>query len=78
MPDAIGKLSAIYPNIMKLDYDNLRTSREQNTFGAANIEEKLPLELFDELYYIQNNIKMDEEQKKLLSGIIEEVWEVGK
>ncbi|MEA4815447.1 MAG: exonuclease SbcCD subunit D [Lachnospiraceae bacterium] len=78
VPDAIGKLSAIYPNIMKLDYDNLRTSREQNTFGAANIEEKLPLELFDELYYIQNNIKMDEEQKKLLSGIIEEVWEVGK
>ena len=26
IPDAIGKLRAIYPNIMKLEYDNARTA----------------------------------------------------
>ena len=35
-PDAIGKLRAIYPNIMKLDYDNQRTrSAAAVTAGAC-------------------------------------------
>jgi len=75
IPDAVGKLSSIYPNIMKLDYDNLRTSKEQTVSGREDIQKKLPLELFDEFYSIQNNAGMDEEQKELLLSIIQEVWE---
>ena len=72
-PDAIGKLRAIYPNIMKLDYDNQRTrSAAAGTAGAAP---KTPLELFEELYEKQNNQPMREEQRTFAAGLIEEIWE---
>lgn len=72
-PDAIGKLRAIYPNIMKLDYDNQRTrSAAAVTAGAAP---KTPLELFEELYEKQNNQPMREEQRAFAAGLIEEIWE---
>ena len=61
IPDGISKLRAIYPNIMLLDYDNQRTQAKQEVAGAAGVEEKTPLELFDELYYLQNNTHLSVE-----------------
>lgn len=40
IPDAIGKLRTIYPNIMKLSYDNLRTRAAVTVRGTAEVEEK--------------------------------------
>ena len=40
--DAIGKLRSIYPNVMKLDYDNKRT-REGRVVEAAANADKPPL-----------------------------------
>ena len=45
IPDAIGKLRCIYPNIMKLSYDNLRTRAAGTVRGTAEVEEKSPMEL---------------------------------
>lgn len=75
IPDGIGKLRAIYPNIMLLDYDNMRTQAKQEIAGADSVEEKTPLELFDELYFLQNNTHLSEEQRKYLSEMIEKIWE---
>ncbi len=73
--DAIAKLRVIYPNIMKLDYDNART-RSGNVISYSNeIEKKSPLELFSELYELQNNQPMKDEQKEFLQSIVEKVWE---
>ena len=73
IPDAIGKLRAIYPNIMKLEYDNSRT-RSNNKIDVINdIEEKSPLELFKELYELQNNQEVSEEQEKYLMDIFESI-----
>lgn len=76
IPDAIGRLRAVYPNIMKLDYDNLRTRGERAEFDrqAAERIEKQPLEMFEELYELQNNQPMDEQQTAYLKKIIEEIW----
>ena len=41
VPEAIGKLRVIYPNIMKLTYDNTRTRTHQMIDGAADVEQKL-------------------------------------
>lgn len=72
--DAIGCLRAIYPNIMKLDYDNRRT-REGHDVEAAQVRQKTPRELFMELYRLQNNQEMSPEQQELALGLMEELWE---
>ena len=72
--DAIGKLRTIYPNIMKLSYDNKRT-RENNVLTEEGaIEEKSPLELFEEFYTMQNNVSMSPWQTDYVKELIEEIW----
>lgn len=77
--DAIQKLRVIYKNIMKLEYDNIRTreSRKINLDDMV-IENKNPLEIFSEFYKLQNNKEMNDEQKKIIKKIMEEVWEENK
>ena len=74
--DAIQKLRVIYKNIMKLEYDNIRT-RESRKINLDNmvIENKNPLEIFSEFYKLQNNQEMNDEQKEIIKKIMEEVWE---
>ena len=72
--DAIGKLRTIYPNIMKLSYDNKRT-RENNVLTEAGaIEEKSPFELFEDFYSMQNNVSMSPWQTDYVKELIEEIW----
>lgn len=75
VPDALGKLRSIYPNIMKLDYDNLRTRSRQMIGAETAVEQKTPLQLFEELYQLQNNQEMNGEQKDFASELIEKIWE---
>ena len=72
--DAMGKLRAIYPNIMRLDYDNRRT-REGGQLPEKVQRAKSPLELLEELYVLQNNQPMSGEQRELSARLIEELWE---
>lgn len=73
--DAINRLRVIYPNIMKMDYDNTRTRSRQYVGETEQVEKKTPAELFGELYLLQNNREMSEEQNVFLQGLIEEIWE---
>lgn len=75
IPDAIGKLRSIYPNIMKLDYDNLRTRGSGTVDAIENIESKSPFELFAELFKQQNNRDMSEEQEEIMRNLIDKIWE---
>ena len=75
VPEAIGQLRVIYPNIMKLAYDNTRTRCNQIIDGAVDVQRKSPLELFDELYELQNNQPMSEEQRNFTMELIESIWE---
>ena len=72
--EAIGRLRAIYPNVMRLDYDNKRTRSGQTVETAAQ-RRKSPGELFAELYELQNNQPMSREQQELAGKMIEELWE---
>ena len=75
VPEAVGKLRKIYPNLMKLSYDNTRTRTNQIIEGAVDVQRKSPLELFDELYALQNNQPMSDEQRSFTQGLIESIWE---
>ena len=75
VPEAVGKLRPVYPNLMKLSYDNTRTRVNQIIDGAEDVRRKSPLDLFDELYELQNNQSMSEAQRTFAQALIESIWE---
>jgi DNA repair protein SbcD/Mre11 len=75
IPDVIGKLRAIYPHIMKVDYDNQRTRQSAQVTVSENVEQKTPLTLLDELFSLQNNKPMTDEQRGFATELIEKIWE---
>lgn len=75
VPDAIGRLRVIYPNLMKLDYDNRRTRGAARLEPAGDLERKSPLALFGEFYEKQNGQPMSREQRDFAAALIQEIWE---
>lgn len=73
--DAMAKLRVIYPNLMKLDYDNKRTRESAVITGGEEMKQMTPLELLASFYRQQNNQDMSEEQISFVSGLIEKIWE---
>lgn len=72
--DVLGKLRAIYPNLLLLDFDNKRT----RATGASPITEEVikkqgTLELFREFFLKQTGNVMGEIQEKMVRDILEEV-----
>ncbi|MBP5475520.1 MAG: exonuclease SbcCD subunit D C-terminal domain-containing protein, partial [Methanomicrobium sp.] len=75
VPNALGLLRNRYPNLMKLSYDNARTREQRDITDAVDVENKTPLELFEEFYEKQNNAPMSKEQRDFVIKCIESVWE---
>ena len=75
IPDAIGKLRLIYPNLMSLDYNNSRTRSAGVLSDPAEADRKSPLVLFEEFYKEQNGRSMSDEQKDFAREIMEHIWE---
>ena len=75
IPDAIGKLRLIYPNLMCLDYNNSRTRAAGMLSDLEDLEHKSPLVLFGEFYQQQNGRPMSDEQEKFTREIMEKIWE---
>ena len=74
IPDAVSKLRIIYPNLMKLDYDNKRT-RAGIVLEGAEDQQRSPLELLEEFYEKQNGQPMGEEQRAFAKSLMERIWE---
>lgn len=75
IPDGMQKLRIIYPNLMRLEYDNQRTRESQIVEGSANVERKSELELFEEFYELQNNQPMSRQQREFAKNLIEQIRE---
>ncbi len=73
--NAMTRLRTWFPNLMSLRYDNTRTRTASRIEGAADLQGKSQLELFEELYQAQNGQEMSAEQKKLVENLITEIWE---
>ena len=72
--DAVNKLRNVYPNIMKLDYDNNRTRSQANLEIIENIEELHPADLFAQFYEEQNGQPMSSEQEEYVKDLVESIW----
>ena len=78
VPEAVSRLRVIYPNLMKLSYDNTRTRTAAVVDGALDVQKKSQLQLFSELYEIQNGQPMNDVQQEFMRELIESIWEDGK
>ncbi len=73
-PDALARLRVIYPNLMRLDYDNRRTRAAETPDAAARAESKTPLEHFAAFYEAQNGQPLSDEQAAFCQSLIEDIW----
>lgn len=73
IPDGMQKLRVIYPNLMRLEYDNSRTRQFSSIGMAEHVEQKSELELFKEFYELQNNAPMSEKQLEYVVRLLEEM-----
>ncbi len=75
VPDAVAKLRTIYPNLLRLGYDNSRT-RAAGKFTEIGEDREAdaltPLAVFAELYEIQNNQPPDERVMALAEELFRE------
>ncbi len=74
VPDAAARLMVIYPNLMKLKYDNCRTRSSRIIEGVGEPESRDPLTIFGEFYEKQNNRPMQTEQAQYMQKLIEDIW----
>ena len=77
VPDAAARLRIIYPNLMKLDYDNTRTRTRTEITALEDGERKSEMELFMELYEKQNGLPMTGEQQDFARSLLERILEGG-
>lgn len=75
IPDGMQKLRVIYPNLMRLEYDNRRTREERTVDAAEDAEQKSELELFEEFYELQNNQPMSAQQRAFSARLIQNILE---
>ncbi|MBP3597295.1 MAG: exonuclease SbcCD subunit D [Clostridia bacterium] len=73
--DAIGQIRRVYPNTLRLDIKNSKSAQnlESDFTKIDSIKQKDELELFDEFFEFQNNVKLNENQKEIMRKIINEV-----
>ena len=74
IPEAFGRLSGVYPNLMQMEYDNTRTRQQRSIQVVKNEANSSPAELFSRLYETMNNQSMSEVQQEYLMKKIEEIW----
>ncbi|MBR3304951.1 MAG: exonuclease SbcCD subunit D [Christensenellaceae bacterium] len=75
VPDAMSRLRTVYPNIMAIDYDNLRTRSRSFVSAAEDTEKKSEIDLFDDLFFTQNGQRMSPEQREAAEEILSELKE---
>lgn len=73
IPNAVGRLRAVYPYLMRLDYDNTRTRADIQLDVA--VERKSPLELFADFFRLQNNRELTREQSEFVARLLDRIEE---
>jgi exonuclease SbcD len=72
--EAFGRLRTIYKNLVKLNYDNVRT-REHQVVNEEIEMRNSPLDYLMDFYNLQNNKDMSQEQIDFSRELMERIWE---
>lgn len=74
VPNAFGRLSLVYPNLMQMVYDNTRTRQEKQVAVRTDIARVQPQDLFASFYEEMNNQPLSQVQMEYLMEKIEKIW----
>lgn len=74
VPHALARLQDRFPNLLRLEYDNLRTRMEW-TADAPEEEMLTPMELLKQFYSVRNGQDMTAQQLSLAKELMEQIWE---
>lgn len=74
IPYAMQRLHHRYPNLLRLEYDNLRT-RTQTQLDPLEKLELSPMQMLEDFYRARNNQPMSEPLRELAKAWMEEIWE---
>ena len=71
--NAMEQIRRVYPNTLSLENSSIKSGIEKLELEKIEkLKQKDEFELFDDFYEFQNNIRLDEEQKKIIKNIIEQ------
>ena len=75
--DPLGKIRSIYPNVMALDFENSRNSKDISgtMLGTEQIEKLSLYDLFCEFFLEMSGAVMSEEQAKIVRELLEKEGE---
>ncbi len=76
--DAAAKLRAVYPNLMKMEYDNKRTRASSFPIENTGVKSTPPIDIFKKFFLLRNGSEMSEAQREITEKLIEEIWEEKK
>ncbi|WFR59804.1 exonuclease SbcCD subunit D [Anaerocolumna sp. AGMB13025] len=73
--DPMGKLRTVYPNILILEKENAKSRVNENsrTSASGDVASRSPMDLFEEFYKNQNNVELNETQRKIMQDIFMEL-----
>jgi exonuclease SbcD len=73
--DPIGKLRTVYPNILILEKENAKSRVNENsrTSASGDVASRSPMDLFEEFFKNQNNVELNETQRKIMRDIFIEL-----
>ena len=74
IPNAFGKLTAVYPNLMRMDYDNKRTRSMAETVSIGTEKADDPVQLFESFFEQRNGQPMNSDQREYIMEKLEEIW----
>ncbi len=73
--DAMALLRTIYPNVLKLRYDNKRTRQDSQVHTLQSVAKKDPLVIFNDLFQEQNGRELSAGEETYLKELITSIWE---
>lgn len=72
LPDAMSKLRALYPNILRLDWEQLTVPQSRARERIAGTKKADPLELFSMFYEQQAGTELTDDERAVVVACIEE------
>ena len=73
LPDAMAKLRVLYPNILRLDWEQLSMPQSAAPGRIVGMEKSTPLELFASFYEQQTGMELTSDEREAVRSCIEEV-----
>jgi len=73
--DPIGKLRTVYRNVLILERENAKTRINENsrTSASGDVATRSPIDLFEEFYKNQNNVELNDIQRKIILDVFLEL-----